>query len=119
MRDERTVVDAGARSSAKTTNLLVIKRWNRTALRCTTFVLEASALCLLLSQVVQVAEDVLRALVQDVLRRLALLVRQGSWRCGSTLQTWSGTMFDALEHMTASVLTLHRSSRKEGDERRG
>jgi hypothetical protein len=60
---------ADARHSAVANILLIIQCWCRTHVRGTAFVSEACALCLMSLQVVKVADDRLRAGLEDMLRR--------------------------------------------------
>ena len=67
---------ADARHSAVANILLIIQCWCRTHVRGTAFVSEACALCLTSLQVVKVADDRLRAGLEDMLRRCVLLLWQ-------------------------------------------
>ena len=87
---------AGARNSAMANILLILQRWCRTHVRGTAFVSEACALCLTSLQVVKVAEDRLRAGLEDVLRRCVLLLWQQ--RIWHGTQRGSGSMLGRLAH---------------------
>ena len=99
---------AGARNSAMANILLILQRWCRTHVRGTAFVSEACALCLTSLQVVKVAEDRLRAGLEDVLRRCVLLLWQQ--RIWHGTQRGSGSMLGRLAHRLRIVASPHSAA---------
>ena len=102
---------ADARHSAVAKILLIIQCWCRTHVRGTAFVSEACALCLTSLQVVKVADDRLRAGLEDMLRRCVLLLwQQRIGRGGRSSQRGICSMLGRLAHPGHRVAShLHES----------